>query len=212
MTPPRRLPGLVFAGVVACALTSCEGRAETPLQTAIRAHDTAAVRLLLAQGAGSGASFETKVSARELAFTSLEPAAESPSVEVLRLMLAANPQPKRLGTAAAREDRLVDASFAAACSRRPCGDVSAIELVVRSWNPAAVQAMLDAGLTVSSQGTTDALVYAIADGNDAAARLLLQAGADPDQASTGRSGPEGGSTARQAARKKGSQALLELMR
>jgi hypothetical protein len=213
---PSSFPAPGFALAFVLTLASCEGLAESPLQQAIRQHDVAAVRRLLETGAGTEATFETKVSARELAFSSLEPLPNSPSVEVLRLMLAANPQPLRVGAGSesgrAAAHRLVDATFAAACSRRPCGDVAAIELVVRSWNPDAVQVMLDAGLTVTSQGTTDALVYAIADGNDAAARLLLEAGADPDKASTGRSGPEGGSTAREAARKKGNQALLALMK
>jgi ankyrin repeat protein len=178
------------------ALVGCRPVA-TPLQKAIRAHDVAAVRSLLRAGVDdSPAQIET---ARVLAFTSLERSGESPSVEVLRLMLAASPARGR--------DRLVDASFRIDSER----ETTAIELAVRSWNAAAVRAMIDAGLTVGSQGTTDALVYAIADGNEEAARSLVEAGASSSARASASSGPMGGATPLEAARRKGNAALEDLL-
>jgi hypothetical protein len=197
---PRWLP------VLALVLAGCRVE-ETALQRAIKAHDVAAVRRALDGGtsapasSASGAQLET---ARLLTFTSLEGAEESPSVEILRIMLAADPQP--VGETA-NPVRLVDASFLIDSER----DTSAIELAVRSWNPAAVRAMVVAGLTVTSQATTDALVYAIADGNDAAARLLIEAGASPTARASRASGPMGGATPLEAARRKRNVGLEEYL-
>lgn len=193
----RWLHGLTMVLGLACApsLVGCRHE-ETALQRAIRAHDVAAVRSLLAAGASAGATSAQLESARLSAFTSLEGSETSPSVEVLRILLEDG-----------RPSRWVDASFHIDSER----ETSAIELAVRSWNPAAVRVMLEAGLTVTSQGTTDALVYAIADGNDEAARLLVEAGASLVARASRSSGPMGGASPLEAARRKGNAALEEYL-
>lgn len=186
---------MVFALAFGVILAGCH-REESALQKAIRAHDVAAVRSLLLAGASADATAAQRESAWVSAFTSLERSESSPSVEVLRLLLEEE-----------GPHRLVDASFHIDSER----ETSAVELAVRSWNPGAVRTMIECGLTVTSQGTTDALVYAIADGNDEAARLLVEAGASLiDRASRG-SGPMGGASPLEAARRKGNVALEEYL-
>jgi hypothetical protein len=205
----RPFGAIVLLAAALCA-SGCQLE-ETALQKAIKAHDVAAVKTLLEAGAGTGASLAESSSARLLTFSSLEPLEASPSVEVLRIMLAANLQPAAVGTAKDKPFRLADASFRINCRKSPCRDTSAIELAVRSWNPAAVRAMIEAGLTITSQGTTDALVYAIADGNDEAARLLVEAGANLVERASESSGPMGGATPLEAARRKGNAVLEQYL-
>ena len=102
-------------------------------------------------------------------------------------------------------------------SRRPrrtirwpnCASACCTALPSDSAGPGTIG--IDAGLTVGSQGTTDALVYAIADGNEEAARSLVEAGASSSARASASSGPMGGATPLEAARRKGNAALEDLL-
>ena len=174
--------------LAAVALAGCQ-ISETPLQLAVKARDLATVKALLEAGADTHAtSLREMSSARLLAFNGLDSSPDSPAVDVLRLMLSHE------------GSRLADERFSLNCRKTPCRSVSAVELAIRHWNPGAVSALIEAGLTPRSQGTTDALVYALADGNDEGARLLVEAGADLNGRASSGSGPMEGSSPLEAAR------------
>ena len=166
----RSLNPFRFAGLaLVVSAVSCGG--ETPLQKAVKEHDAEAVERLLAESASTGRTLREPETAFELALADAS-SGEGPGLEIVRLFLAADP-------------RSVDAVFRNSCRSGPCGDTSAIEIAVRVWNLDAVKLMIASGLTVSSQGTTDAVVYAVAEGNDETAKRLIEAGADPNGVASG---------------------------
>jgi ankyrin repeat protein len=200
-----RRPLVHLALPLALGAAGCGLFSETPLQKAVKAHDAAAVERLLAAGARAGASFAEAASARELAFSQADPG-NAQALEVLRLFLAANPRAVRVGASAPPAPALVNASFSNHCTRGPCGRTSAIEIVVRIRNLEAVKLMLASGLDLRSQGVTDAVVYALAETNDEAAKLLVSAGADPNAVASG-GNRYGKVTALEAARRRGNAAM-----
>lgn len=53
-----------------------------------------------------------------------------------------------------------------------------MELAARQWSPDGVRALLDNGLTITSQGVSGALVQAASNGAAPIVTMLLDAGAD----------------------------------
>ena len=149
------------------ALTACGSVRETDLQKAVKSNDAAAVERLLAAGASLESSWAELAPPGKLAITQIS-AASPESVEILRLLVAAEPE----------RAAFLHQTYSLNCRKTPCYAPSTVEHVARHRNVEAVQVLIDAGLDLKSQGVTNALVYAIAEDDEPMARLLVEAGAD----------------------------------
>lgn len=183
-------------------LADCASRLEVALQKAIAAHDLAAVRQLLLE-----ARQQNEPIGHEVYRTALESVETfvPASVEILRLVLEANPQRRSIN--GGPQPKPADATFS---SRRPNSraTLSAVEIVTMKRSGEAVRVLLDAGLTVPSDGAHNALVYAIWNRIDGVPELLIAAGADVN--AKGRLGPT--YTPLEAAREVEDQRMIDYLR
>jgi len=153
----------------ALAVTACGPYRETELQKAVKAHDATAVKRLLEAGAPLESSWAELLPPGRLAIVNVTPH-EPESIEVLRLLTAAAPN----------VDEFLHQSFSLNCRKTPCHRPTTVEHVSRHRSIEAVQVLIDAGLNLRTQGVTNALVYAIAEDDDAMARFFVEAGAAVD--------------------------------
>ena len=150
---------------------------DTPLQTAVKNHDLETVQRILLPPGDEKASVQA-YSVYRLALESLSPS-KARSGEILRSILQRNPQPNKFGWSSAPPERPADMIFITRPrNSRSSYRQSAVELATRQWSPEGVKALLDHGLTIRSEGVSDALVAAAGNGCDAILVLLLDAGGD----------------------------------
>jgi ankyrin repeat protein len=172
---PRRLSPACAALISSAllGLAGCGPIFETELQKAVQANDAAEVKRLLAAGASLGGSWAELTPPGRLA---LLHASDAPpdSTEILRLLIAAQPDP----------GAFLHQTFSVNCRKSPCYAPAPVEFVARQRRVEAVQILIDAGLDLRSQGVTNALVYAIAEDDEPMARFLVEAGADVNGLST----------------------------
>jgi ankyrin repeat protein len=174
-------PAVLAAFLVAGCVISPK---ETELQRAVKAHDVEAVRRLLDSGASLNASFQEVNGPYELALTNLSPS-DPRTVEVLRLMItrldkAFKTGEGRIGATSVPRNRPADFIFKSnnPRSRGTGDDTSAVEIAARQWSADGVKLLVEHGLTIKSEGVSDALVAGAGNGCVPALRVLLDAGAD----------------------------------
>ena len=182
------------------ALTACGPVRETDLQKAVKSNDAAAVERLLAAGASLGSSWAELAPPGKLAITQIS-AASPESVEILRLLVAAEPE----------RAAFLHQTYSLNCRKTPCYAPSTVEHVARHRNVEAVQVLIDAGLDLKSQGVTNALVYAIAEDDEPMARLLVEAGADVNGWAKAGGSQFGEISVLDAARRKENTALVDYL-
>lgn len=181
-------------------LSGCWAFLETDLQKAIESHDAATVKRLLDAGAPLARSWSELVPPERLAIVKLEGTVPE-SIEILRLLVAATADPRAF----------VHQDFYTNCKRGPCYSPTTVEHVARSRSVEAVQVLIDAGLDLRSQGVTNALVYAIAEDDEAMPRFLVAAGADVNGWAKSGSNYYGVVSVLEAARRKKNQALVDFL-
>ena len=182
------------------ALTACGPVRETELQKAVKSNDAAAVERLLAAGASLGSSWAELTPPGKLAITQIS-AASPESVEILRLLVAAEPE----------RAAFLHQTYSLNCRKTPCYAPSTVEHVARHRSVEAVQVLIDAGLDLKSQGVTNALVYAIAEDDEPMARLLVEAGADVNGWAKAGGSQFGEISVLAAARRKENAALVDYL-
>lgn len=182
------------------ALAGCGALFETALQRAIKAHDAAAVERLLAAGTSLGSSWAELTPPGKLAIAQIS-AASPESVEILRLLVAAEPE----------RAAFLHQTYSLNCRKTPCYAPSTVEHVARHRSVEAVQVLIDAGLDLKSQGVANALVYAIAEDDEPMARLLVDAGADVNGWAKAGGSQFGEISVLDAARRKENTALVDYL-
>jgi hypothetical protein len=174
---------LRFALIASLLLVGCgvrvenaiTGFKETDLQSAIKAHDVAAVKRLVESGAEMGHTFGETQGAWELSLRNLSPS-DPRTIEIARLVIEHHPvrEPRGPGPAKAQ---VANRLFSIPRTRGPSVQTSAVEIAARQWSVEGVQLLLDHGLQIHSPAVGDALVAAASNGCEPVITLLLDAGA-----------------------------------